>query len=111
MATIDSQIRKLHARGLNDQQIADALGAPKTSIWYRRKRLGLPSHIQRAAMPKAKPKLPPLCKRCAHLYCEPGHVWCEDCEEMASRVSRRVNAGRTAESESRAEQVGRAVSL
>jgi DNA-binding NarL/FixJ family response regulator len=38
----DGELRKLHAKGLNDEQIAKKIGCSKTTVRIRRNKLGLP---------------------------------------------------------------------
>jgi len=40
----DQQLIDLHEKGLNDREIAEELGIPKTAINYRRRKLGLKAH-------------------------------------------------------------------
>ena len=40
---VDPQaIRRLHAQGMTDREMADVFGVDKTSVWYHRRRMGLP---------------------------------------------------------------------
>jgi DNA-binding NarL/FixJ family response regulator len=42
----EAEIRRLHAEGLNDFEIAQALSCCRTTVWDRRRRLGLPRNCR-----------------------------------------------------------------
>jgi hypothetical protein len=40
-----AELRRLHADGLNDSQIAARLGVPRSSVWTARRKLRLPRNV------------------------------------------------------------------
>jgi len=75
------QLRRLHAKGLNDREIAEAMGYHKVSIYIRRNRLGLKPNPRSAASIKRNTRNSQMAIRRKHGVESVGEIF-----HMSSRV-------------------------